>query len=808
MNISFPATLRSTLLLLGLLLSNVSLAQDETKEAEVSEPQIVAIAISKIPSESEKVLNLLKSNYKPVIEDSVVKRVAIAVDTLGVRMQEVMDLTQYAIDQNFPADISGSFVTKWEGLIKKIESPLNKVSDYTQKLEKIHNEIITTRKQWNFTESKYESDELASEEARSRINYIVEELSKVEQQLNDSLNKGLDQQNKLIDLKIEAESQMKDQTSFLQKELGTLLSERSVYLWQMKNDTVSSDQNEASNSFYYSYNTSEAERYVDENIEKLLFVIAIFIGFVLLLYLMINKLKEFERFEPSIAALGRGIFKRPIFTALFLSSVAAIPITWGSPIFVALLMIFIILTSFVFLVPVTIPKHFRNAIYIFTLLYIFFLGQDLILLGDSFYRLNQLFLNVALMAFFFWFNRKRKAFGLYESPNTIWLGLLKGIAPLFLIMLVVSLASNIIGYLYLSYLINGTVVRSFFVAIVFGLVYSTFTAVFTLFLYTPLAEMLNLLRMYREWLIKRAKVIFQFLFILFWLRVTLDGLHLLAPALDLLDQVLNFGVDLEDFKLTIGSFVNFAIVIMTAWIISNFIRLLLQDEILSRLEMAKGVPMAIASLTYYVLFVIGLIMALLALGFDITHLSVLAGALGIGIGFGLQNVVNNFISGLILIFERPITVGDIVNLQTVEGTVISIGIRSSKVEKYDGSILIVPNADLISNQVVNYTLTDEKRRFILPIHTDTNVNPEKVLELMTEASASIPDVLSEPGARSYFSGTDEQSRVFKLYFWVSGTAFLKTKSDVTIAVHKLLEENGIQVKTQKELVVKQEKNVD
>ena len=795
---------RSILVLFTIAIGQHALGQDEPTKTQPVEETLQAIPVSSISPESEKVLSTIKSDYLPRIRDSILGSLQPQIDSLDIRMKDVIDLTQYAIDQNFNTDISESFISKWDYLINDIKKELDRITDYTKNLEDIRNEIISTRKLWSFTSEQFENEELNADEAKGRIRLILAELTSIEKELTDSLNKALDEQNQLVDLKLSAESHMENQISFLQKELSTLIAERSEPIWRMRRDSLSSIRNDASNEFYYSYNREEARRYLDEQHTTFYWILAILAGFLLLLYWMIARFKELDQLEESIASIGKGIFRRPIFAALFFTSISAIPFLIDSPIFIALPMVFIIIFSFLFLVPVTIVAFFRFPVYVFAIIYVFFLSQDLILLDDYDHRIYHLTLNFFLLGFLGWFRVKQRRSEPFLSINSIWFGLLKTITPVFLLLSFIGLFANLLGYLYLSYLINGAIVRSFFIAIVFGLVYTTFTAVFTLFMYTPLAEKFNLLFKYRDYIIKRIKTIFQVLYIFFWLRFTLSSLHLLLPASDMLAEFMLLGITLEDFELTIGSFLSFILIIFAAWLISNFVRLLLQDEILSRFNMAKGIPMAIASITYYTMFVIGLIMALIALGFDITHLSVLAGALGIGIGFGLQNVVNNFISGLILIFERPITVGDIVNLQTIEGKVISIGIRSSKVEQYDGSVLIVPNADLISNQVVNFTLTDDKRRFILPIYTDTEADPAKVLEIMTAAAVSIKDVISDPAARSYFTGTEDQSRVFKLYFWVSGRMFLQTKSDVTVAVHKMLAENGIAVKAQKEVKLRKE----
>jgi len=146
----------------------------------------------------------------------------------------------------------------------------------------------------------------------------------------------------------------------------------------------------------------------------------------------------------------------------------------------------------------------------------------------------------------------------------------------------------------------------------------------------------------------------------------------------------------------------------------------------------------------------------------------LVGALGIGIGFGLQNIVNNFISGLILAFERSVPVGDIINVTGHEGEVQKIGIRASVIKQYDGSEVIVPNADLISSKVVNWTLSKYTRRLILTIHTHKDTDIDKVLKLMKDAVSKVEFVLKKPEAKSYFHGIKDKELEFALYFWASG----------------------------------------
>ena len=153
------------------------------------------------------------------------------------------------------------------------------------------------------------------------------------------------------------------------------------------------------------------------------------------------------------------------------------------------------------------------------------------------------------------------------------------------------------------------------------------------------------------------------------------------------------------------------------------------------------------------------------LGVDFDKMSILAGAFGVGIGFGLQSIVNNFVSGLILLFERPIHVGDTVEVGNLQGTVRRIGIRASVIHTGAGADIIVPNSQLITDKVTNWTLSDRLRRVDLPIGVNYGADPKKVIELLEEVARAHPDVLQHrrrvPSSWSY----GDSSINFELRVW-------------------------------------------
>jgi small-conductance mechanosensitive channel len=204
-------------------------------------------------------------------------------------------------------------------------------------------------------------------------------------------------------------------------------------------------------------------------------------------------------------------------------------------------------------------------------------------------------------------------------------------------------------------------------------------------------------------------------------------------------------------------------------------------------------PESISLIVHYATVTIGFIIALAAAGIQMSQFAILAGAFGVGIGFGLQNVVNNFISGLILIFERPIHVGDTIQVGTLTGVVRHIGIRASNVRTYSGSEVIVPNGNLLAGELINWTLSDQIRRVELPVGVAYGTDPNAVLELLIRVAGDHDGVLNNPEPSALFKGFGDSSLDFELRFWAASDNWWVVQSGVAVAVCNALGEAGMEI---------------
>jgi len=195
----------------------------------------------------------------------------------------------------------------------------------------------------------------------------------------------------------------------------------------------------------------------------------------------------------------------------------------------------------------------------------------------------------------------------------------------------------------------------------------------------------------------------------------------------------------------------------------------------------------------YFVIAFGIVLALSSLGIDLSKFNLMAGALGLGIGFGLQTVVSNFISGLILVFERPIHIGDTVEVNNLLGTVNRIGVRSSSIITFDGAEVVVPNNNLIANDLINWTLSDNIKRVEIIVGTTYGSDPNKVLEILLGEVMKNENALKDPAPQALFSEFGDSSLNFKLRFWVNFDVALSTKSLVAIGVYNEFAKQGIEI---------------
>jgi len=281
----------------------------------------------------------------------------------------------------------------------------------------------------------------------------------------------------------------------------------------------------------------------------------------------------------------------------------------------------------------------------------------------------------------------------------------------------------------------------------------------------------------------------------FYVYLVLGLIGIRSQLGDLLGSILSANLAVGALSVSLGDVLVFALTIYVSFRLARLVDFVLNQDVFSRIELARGVPYAISTLVRYTIIVFGLGVALAAAGIELSKLTVIAGGLGVGIGFGLQSVVNNFVSGLILLFERPLKVGDVVQLANgLWGEIGRIGIRASVVRTFDGAEVIVPNGLLVSEQVTNWTLSDHRRRLELNVGVEYGTPAQRVIDLLLEVADAHPKVLDDPEPLALFMKFGDSSLDFMLRVWIGefGAGF-SVLSELSVATQAALAEAGIGV---------------
>jgi small-conductance mechanosensitive channel len=279
-----------------------------------------------------------------------------------------------------------------------------------------------------------------------------------------------------------------------------------------------------------------------------------------------------------------------------------------------------------------------------------------------------------------------------------------------------------------------------------------------------------------------------------WVLTALELFQIREPVWQAARAAFAAELRVGELGLSLGDVLAFGITLVVSWLLSRLVRTLLEEDVFPRFTAQRGIPYAVSTFTGYVLLTVGFLLALAAAGVDFGRIIIFASALGVGIGLGLQDVVKNLVSGAILLFERPIQIGDAVQLGDLLGVVQRIGLRSSTVRTMDGAEVIIPNGQLVAEPLVNWTLSDRRRRITLPVGAAYGSDAQRVVEILLGVARSHPRVLPEPAPSAVFMGFGESACDFQLFAWTdSFDDWMQTRSELAMAVSRALAEAGIEI---------------
>ncbi len=514
---------------------------------------------------------------------------------------------------------------------------------------------------------------------------------------------------------------------------------------------------------------------------------SIFLAVLIIYYFYLSKKKTLFIFKESRHKRKFRFIRLPISTFFVILSLSIVLIYIDRPKSVNDMILFFLLLPTLRILHILFPLSVKKYVYIFFSILIVFLLKNNIVGFEIYTRIITLFLSLGFIASFIFFIKQKIFKNLFDSEvNSI----INTSLVIFSIFMMIAFIANIYGAVLLSYRIEQGVILSLYASLIFYVVYVVLSGYIVIFLRRRISTASYMLDKYSRNLESTTILLIKITLILWWIKIILVSAGLYPYALDLANNILGLSWDVASTTISIQSIFDFLLVIFFTWALSKIIKMILEVEIYSRFKFPRGIPTAISTTFNYIIIITGTIIAFSSLGITAQQFTIVFGALGVGIGFGLRNIIANFISGIIMVFERPIQIGDTIEITNTMGDVQSIGARSSTIKTYDGSEVIIPNADFISKEIINWTLSDNRRRKTILFKVDFDSDIELVLQIMQEIALSHNDVLKDPQPQAVFLGFGEYYLEFKLYFWLSEN-IIGAQSELAISIYKKLKEEGV-----------------
>jgi len=296
----------------------------------------------------------------------------------------------------------------------------------------------------------------------------------------------------------------------------------------------------------------------------------------------------------------------------------------------------------------------------------------------------------------------------------------------------------------------------------------------------------------KSWLRSFSLVFFLVLALIIALFVLLDSL--LGIRVRDYFWWLERGITIGKTKITLVNVLYFLVFLSFITVISRIIRKALQTKVLPRTRLDVGARASFVNVVIYSLWIFAIYMGINILGINLSSLAFMAGALGVGIGFGLQNIVSNFVSGIILLFDPSIQVGDMVQIGDDWGTVNRINIRTTIVQTFDNASLIIPNSEMLSNKVTNWSFKDPKVRRQVDVGVAYGSDVKLVRKILLQIVADMPEIMNDPAPRVDFTDFGDSALIFRTRFWITSPEFwLGAPTELRFRIDEEFKKSGIEI---------------
>ena len=744
-----------------ILTAGVGAAQEAPAVEPTPIPAPTPIPVAEISETAAATADMLRGAIQASQVEDQIPVIESEFDSEREHVEELAVETARRLEIDGPASVVEEIEKAWIRVDARIDGWQVALKDRAAAIDAVLGTMTQEKEIWQLTLSSADQADLP-EEVRQQVVENLRTIEDADRTVRANRDAVLTLQSRISKLKSQVSDTLAQQQEEILRRRRGIVGIDSPALWNAFSTPGVDGGPSEQISAMWARNSSAIAEYVTEQAGRMLRHVLYLIGLTIGLVFLRRKAELWAQQDRSLDKTVR-VLDRPFSASLIVTLLLGDLLHPGAPSAWIDALGLVLLIALLRVLPLMVPRTLRPVAHLLALL--FFLEQATRLApdGNLIDRLLLLVLSVVGTLSCWWVERKLASQRLIESDNWRWVVRLGN--RIAISAFVIGAVANIIGSVGFATLVIEGTLSSVFAAILVWVAVVLLRAVVRVVLLTRTAKKLAIVRLHSGAV---SNAIFKFitwLAVFGWVIWTLEDFAVFDEVSSWVQTALDAEISFGEFTVVPGTVLLFFFMVWFSFKLSQLIRFGLETDFLPRLHLPRGVPGAITRLTHYAVILLGVMVAATAAGLDFSRINLIIGALGVGIGFGLQNVVNNFVSGLILLFERPIRVDDRVQLTSLSGVVTTIGMRASIIRTWQGAEVIVPNANLISSEVINWTLSDDSHRMEITAGVAYGTDPQTVIDLLVSVAVGHPEVFRDPEPVALFLGFGESSLDFELRAW-------------------------------------------
>ena len=726
--------------------------------------------------------------------NEVIQRAQSMSDGSALRDQlAAISLNVDRLNKGFQSADYGSLpVQRLETLVEHWRFYQNRLSAWQKQLQKLTLPIsadaaeLSSRKKYWMQLRESAADTLTPALLK-RIDDLIAEINQAESALSGPLGDLIDLGQRGNDVAQKVDNGIGKTNQLIKSNDLSLLAVDAPSLW----DAVGMPRGKAREQLVQ--NLQVEVQYSNEYYEAYATRIAIIRVFSLLLLLMLLwlswKSKTAISARPELAEY-RNTLRRPFSAWMVLAAFGMLALQSDLPLMARQLVLLVIWIPILRLLPRKALHLVGPWVYMSAVFYALGIVGYILSADEFLFRVILLVTNLMMLVTMLWLVRRSSE--LVKTFSGTWLKIIKASIWFGFLAVLTAIISNLVGNVTMAQTLTQAVIDSSYLALFLYTSISVLAGIL-LFVFKARAEKLVANSQHASSVIGLLVKLYKVGLFLYWLVASLDMFRVWLPLSTAWKQLMAFTLEVGKFTINIESLLLFPISVYIAYWVAKTTRAVLSEDVFPNMELPRGIGNSVSSILYYVLIMAGFFVALAIAGFEISQLGMIISALGVGIGFGLNTVVNNFVSGLILMLERPVQPGDTIEVSGTLGKVREIGMRATTLSTFDGADVVVPNGMLLSEKMINWTLSSDSRRIDIAIGVSYDADPEQVLALLSRVATETEGVSRHPPPSVLFTGFGESALNFSLRAWTSSDDAVFIKSNMAVRLLKALREAGVQI---------------